>query len=73
MIKFLYKINKGFDRIPEPVRLLTFLAFALPGLVLIGSPDGIPLTIGVCYIMIITVMRVAYLTGVLSPKKNPDE
>jgi hypothetical protein len=72
MIKFLYRINKSYDEIPDPYQFFTFVAFAVPGIVMMGASDIPSMIIGSSYIMILTVVRVLYLSGNLN-KGKPDE
>ena len=70
MIKFLYKINKNFDEIPEPYRLLTFLAMVIPGILMFSTPDTTAIIVGAVWVLVMLVGRMIYMHKVWVPDEE---
>jgi len=71
MIKFLYRINKNYDNIPEIKRFFTFLALAMPAIIMVGIP---PLAVsGWIWFMVMICVRMPYIEGWLNSGKVDSE
>jgi len=63
MIKWLYKINKAYDNMPEGKRFGTFLIIAMPGIIATNSTidNSAWFVGGIVYMIALIAMRYFYL------------
>ena len=69
MIKFLYKINRNFDEIPEPWRLVTFFAMVMPGIMMFSQSTGVFVTIGGVWVLTMLFVRMMYMHSWFKPSE----
>lgn len=65
MIKWLYNLNKAYDKVQEPKRVFIAVAVALPGIIMSTlTSASMPLFFsGITYLLILLVLRVMYVDG----------
>jgi len=74
MIKFLYKINKAYDNLPETRRFLIFMAMAIPGILAMNVTEYREvMVVGWVWILIMLTSRASYMHGWLKSGKPKDE
>lgn len=71
----IYKLNKEFDRIPEPRRFILFFLIAIPGIIATGIPSYLSWTPwiqtgGVAYMIALIMIRRAYFAGSLKSSEE---
>lgn len=70
MIKFLYKINKKYDQIPEPKRFFVFMGIALPGIILSSGDFSITLSfVGMAYLLLLLGGRLMVINKWFKPNE----
>lgn len=74
MIKFLYRLNSSYDKLPEPKRFLIFMALIIPAILAAGSGQYVEaMIVGWVWIMIMLTSRMSYLHGWLNSGKINNE
>jgi len=68
---FLYRINKRYDHLKEPYRLLILIVLAMPGIFCANvTTDNIWLTAGgILYLVALLIFRVLYIDGYIRKKE----
>jgi hypothetical protein len=62
--EWMNRLNKWYDRLKKPSRLLTAVAAALPGFGLLTSPHIEVRFMGVGWVLLLCLMRFFHLSGV---------
>jgi len=61
---FLYRWNKKYDGMKEPLRFLLFFGLVIPGIIAAGTPNIAVAIGGMIYLLLVCFTRVLYLSGV---------